>query len=791
MLNKKITQLGMLFTMIVAFVAGVHFSYAQGSSVKVLGYAWSANVGWISMNCQDGGASQANICGVSNYGVTLDTATNTFQGFGWSDNVGWVKFGGLSGMPISGTNATYNPATGAISGFARFCGGRYGYSSWPTNQWLPNNTCAGSDRADGWDGWLSLSGASPAYGVVVGSSGIFSGYAWGSDVVGWVNFSTVKLETLTTGSIVFQIGAKPTSQPVVNYVPAVYPSAAVYPTPTITAPVGDQLFYKWTTSGAQSCNLSGTVTTASNTTVSYTPITSANILTGSQAAVVPLDKVGIYYIALTCIMTDGTTKISSGTVKVTGEFVEVKVDPTTPLSYFSLTLAYRSVNTLPNSCKLYSHKPNNTAPQPSVSPGVTPEPSISSLIPPYPSSVQNPQWNQTTPVSYIANQASGKITITPRPTTSTRFYIECQSALGGGQFLHAGVDQGPVEVIPMLLEVRQSGTQVTSVPQGSKVDLFYDAISSGPMNSCVGKANDFTGGVLGAQFATTGWSLATGLYGLTPSSTPGQVNSVPTILTSGKTIQYYVQCIAASGALAVGTANLDITAGGSGLVLTATPNTFIENTSGLTTKLSWSHPNPSAFPVNSCVPGDNTLGSTGIKINGSWKTATNWTGLTALSSPNASQSSVQVIPSPAGTTAEYSITCKDSSGVNQVARTNVTYYTPVGNSPQVNIEFLGCLPDDVSPTNVSIGWTSANVDRCYIPSGAPVWSPMFNLWIANGMLSNTLAGQWDSWSYLALPFTFQIECEASDGTIVRDAVTVDPSCTATDAGPKKPRFEEF
>ncbi len=790
MFKKKITNISVLFTMAVAFVTGVHFSYAQSTSVKVLGYAWSNNIGWISMNCQDGGVSQANICGVSNYGVTLDTSTNTFQGFGWSDNVGWVKFGGLSGMPISGTNASYNSTTGAISGFARFCGGRYGYSSWPTNQWLPNNTCAGSDRTDGWDGWLSLSGSSPAYGVVIGSSGAFSGYAWGSDVVGWVNFGAVKLDSNTTGLVTFQIGAKPNSQPVVNYVPAVYPSATVYPTPTITAPMGDKLYYKWTTSGAQSCSLSGTVTTASNTPVAYTSITSANILSGSQTAVVPLDNSGVYYIALTCVMTDGTTKINSGTIRVTGEFVEVKVDPSTPLSPLSLTMQYRSVGVVPNSCRLYSYKPNYLGPQPSNSPGFTPEPSIAPLIPPYPSSVQNPQWNQTTTVSYIANQASGKITIAPRPNVSTRFYIECQSSSAPGKFVHAGEDQGPIEVIPMLLEVRQSGVSVTSAQQGSKVDLFYDAITAGPLNSCVGKVNNFTGGVLGPQYAATGWSLASGMYGLTPSSTPGQVNGVPTVLTAGKSSQYYIQCNAANGALAVATANLDIVAG-SGLVLTATPNTFIESTSGLTTKLSWSHPNTSVFAANSCVPGDNTAGSTGLKINGSWVSANNWSNVSILSAPNSSRSSVEVVSASAGTTAEYSITCTDTTGVKQVAKTNITYYTPVGNNPQVNIEFLGCLPDDINPTNISIGWTSANVDQCYIPSGAPVWSPMFTLWINNGMLNNTLAGQWDSWSYLALPFTFQIECEASDGTIVRDAVTVDPSCTATDAGPKKPRFEEF
>ncbi len=44
-----------------------------------------------------------------------------------------------------------------------------------------------------WDGWISLSGASPTYGPVSSSgsngvNGTFSGYAWGSDIFGWINF---------------------------------------------------------------------------------------------------------------------------------------------------------------------------------------------------------------------------------------------------------------------------------------------------------------------------------------------------------------------------------------------------------------------------------------------------------------------------------------------------------------------------------------------------------------------------------------------------------------------------
>ena len=46
---------------------------------------------------------------------------------------------------------------------------------------------------NGWDGCISLSGSSPAYGVTLpggtASSGDLAGNAWGSDVVGWVSFN--------------------------------------------------------------------------------------------------------------------------------------------------------------------------------------------------------------------------------------------------------------------------------------------------------------------------------------------------------------------------------------------------------------------------------------------------------------------------------------------------------------------------------------------------------------------------------------------------------------------------
>ncbi|MEK7132670.1 MAG: hypothetical protein AAB830_01330, partial [Patescibacteria group bacterium] len=76
----------------------------------------------------------------------------------------------LNGCPSSPCRAKLNRGTGAVTGWAR--------------------ALAGTALSGNWDGWISLSGKNPDYGPVL-SNGTFSGYAWGADVVGWVDFSKV------------------------------------------------------------------------------------------------------------------------------------------------------------------------------------------------------------------------------------------------------------------------------------------------------------------------------------------------------------------------------------------------------------------------------------------------------------------------------------------------------------------------------------------------------------------------------------------------------------------------
>jgi hypothetical protein len=130
----------------------------SGGSHPMTGYAWSDTIGWIDLNCDN-----SSTCATNDFGLSI-AADGTITGFAWSEHIGWVsaETSDLSGCPSGTCTATYSG--GALSG------------------WLKALAADGN----GWDGWISLSGS--GYGPTF-SGGAFSGYAWGSDVVGWVDFS--------------------------------------------------------------------------------------------------------------------------------------------------------------------------------------------------------------------------------------------------------------------------------------------------------------------------------------------------------------------------------------------------------------------------------------------------------------------------------------------------------------------------------------------------------------------------------------------------------------------------
>src|SRR3989344_1784166 len=84
--------------MVSIFVLPSQSDVFAATSGPITGWAWSDNVGWVSLHCQTGGPTSNNICGTSNYGLTLESDGDV-TGYAWSDSIGWVQFGGLSGFP--------------------------------------------------------------------------------------------------------------------------------------------------------------------------------------------------------------------------------------------------------------------------------------------------------------------------------------------------------------------------------------------------------------------------------------------------------------------------------------------------------------------------------------------------------------------------------------------------------------------------------------------------------------------------------------------------------------------
>ena len=127
----------------------------------ILGYAWSDTIGWIDLNC-----ANTNSCGAHNFGLSV-AQNGDISGYAWSEHLGWVSANSsdLSGCPSGACKAKLSGNN--LQGWMRVL----------------------SQDGNGWDGWISLSGS--GYGPTV-SNGNFSGYAWGSDVVGWVDWSLAR-----------------------------------------------------------------------------------------------------------------------------------------------------------------------------------------------------------------------------------------------------------------------------------------------------------------------------------------------------------------------------------------------------------------------------------------------------------------------------------------------------------------------------------------------------------------------------------------------------------------------
>ena len=176
---------------------------------KVSGFAWSDNIGWISFNnCSD--PNDSATCVGSAYDVNIDATTGTLSGYAWSDAIGWIRFdpdGTASLSPGHGAQVdswTDSAVTEKpVTGWARAC------------SVLSTADCSGTAmKSDtlrgGWDGWIKMSGTSPDYGVTLDTTtNTFSGFAWGSDVIGWVSFNCANDGSCGTSDYKVVLGASP------------------------------------------------------------------------------------------------------------------------------------------------------------------------------------------------------------------------------------------------------------------------------------------------------------------------------------------------------------------------------------------------------------------------------------------------------------------------------------------------------------------------------------------------------------------------------------------------------
>ncbi len=127
-------------------------------------------VGWISFNC-----ANQNIG--ADYGVDINSTTGLLSGYAWAETIGWITFNpGEFGSGCPDTDGICEQANVSTTGsFPRTING------WAKVLSLQNTS----------DGWIHLSNNSIShpYSTTIDQFGNINGWAWGSDVIGWISFS--------------------------------------------------------------------------------------------------------------------------------------------------------------------------------------------------------------------------------------------------------------------------------------------------------------------------------------------------------------------------------------------------------------------------------------------------------------------------------------------------------------------------------------------------------------------------------------------------------------------------
>lgn len=146
---------------------------AAGSG-NTSGFAWSENLGWISLNCDHtslGLPLGDDTCADVSYGVLVEDAE--LSGFAWGEQTGWISLNCSNDASCGTVDYKVTNDNGVLSGYA----------------WGENT------------GWIDFNPVGDEGVVVDAGTGIFSGYAWGENV-GWISFgdgATYQVETTWRG----------------------------------------------------------------------------------------------------------------------------------------------------------------------------------------------------------------------------------------------------------------------------------------------------------------------------------------------------------------------------------------------------------------------------------------------------------------------------------------------------------------------------------------------------------------------------------------------------------------
>ncbi len=167
-------------------------SVAYAATSNLSGYGWAGQ--------KDAAGNTVGVGWVDFTGVTMGDSASSgiLSGKAWSPNIGLITFNSteLTGCPTAPCKAAADwvnlNADGSINvkGWARACSM---YASGCSGV-LADNAYRGT-----WDGWIALSNPSGTNWSGTNSvrfnptTGDFSGFAWGDQVVGWLDFTGVKV----------------------------------------------------------------------------------------------------------------------------------------------------------------------------------------------------------------------------------------------------------------------------------------------------------------------------------------------------------------------------------------------------------------------------------------------------------------------------------------------------------------------------------------------------------------------------------------------------------------------